>query len=57
VGHAGSAESTARVTDEIRSGTVFVPYFQQEIARQIVWTEGARKSNVDNPVFVRVEKA
>jgi len=57
VGQVGSAVSTARVTDEIRPGTVFVPYFQQEIARQIVWTEGARKSNVDNPVFVRVEKA
>ncbi len=33
VGEAGSAESTARVTNEIRPGTVFVPYFQQDIAR------------------------
>jgi predicted molibdopterin-dependent oxidoreductase YjgC len=47
----GSGVSTARVTAEVRRGTVFVPYFEQELERQI--TGGARDGTV---VPVRVEK-
>jgi len=32
----GSAVSTARVTDEVRSGTICVPYFVREVERQIL---------------------
>jgi predicted molibdopterin-dependent oxidoreductase YjgC len=32
----GSAVSTARVTHEVRSGTIYVPYFVREVERQIL---------------------
>jgi predicted molibdopterin-dependent oxidoreductase YjgC len=48
----GVAVTAARVTNEVRRGTVFVPYFVREVERQIVG-EAAEDSNV---VFVRVEK-
>jgi predicted molibdopterin-dependent oxidoreductase YjgC len=31
----GTAESTARVTPEVRSGTIFVPFFVREVERQL----------------------
>jgi formate dehydrogenase (coenzyme F420) alpha subunit len=48
----GSAVSTARVTPDVRKGTVFVPYFEHELEKQIL---GA---NRDGAVLapVRVEK-
>jgi formate dehydrogenase (coenzyme F420) alpha subunit len=33
---AGSGTSTARVTEEVRRGTVFVPYFERELERKIL---------------------
>jgi predicted molibdopterin-dependent oxidoreductase YjgC len=48
----GSAEATARVTPEIRSGTVFVPYFMAEVERNIFGAAG----EADRTVLVRVEK-
>jgi predicted molibdopterin-dependent oxidoreductase YjgC len=48
----GSASVAARVTPEVRSGTVFVPYFVQEVQRQI-------RGSLENgfrAVPVRVEK-
>jgi predicted molibdopterin-dependent oxidoreductase YjgC len=47
----GSAVSTARVTPEVRSGTVFVPYFVRDVERQILCDHDAHKL-----VPVRVEK-
>ena len=48
----GSAVVTARVTPEMRSGTVFVPYFVREVQRQILGTT----QNGITLVPVRVEK-
>jgi formate dehydrogenase major subunit len=47
-----SASSTARVTDEVRKGTVCVPYFVREIERQIIGDIGAGTALV----WVRLEK-
>lgn len=33
-----SAVSTARVTDEVRQGTIFVPYFEHELEKQLLGT-------------------
>jgi len=48
----GSSVSTARVTDEIREGTIFVPYFEHKLEKQILGStrDGAAL------VPVRVEK-
>jgi formate dehydrogenase (coenzyme F420) alpha subunit len=48
----GSALSTARVTHEVKSGTIFVPYFVREVELQIV----GNGSRPDEPVHVRIEK-
>jgi len=47
---AASAISTARVTAEVRSGTIYVPYFVQEVEEQLL---GAGE---EGNVHVRVEK-
>jgi predicted molibdopterin-dependent oxidoreductase YjgC len=49
---AGSTQATARVTAEVRSGTVFVPYFLREVEKQILPSIGDRSQLVP----VRVEK-
>jgi formate dehydrogenase (coenzyme F420) alpha subunit len=49
---AGSAEATARVTPEVMSGTVFVPYFLREVEKKILSGIGDRSQLVP----VRVEK-
>jgi predicted molibdopterin-dependent oxidoreductase YjgC len=49
---AGSAQATARVTPEVRSGTVFVPYFLREVEKKILTGIGDRSQLVP----VRVEK-
>jgi predicted molibdopterin-dependent oxidoreductase YjgC len=47
-----SAVSTARVTPEVRSGTIFVPYFLHDLEKQILGAIGDGSSLVP----VRVEK-
>ena len=51
----GSATSTARVTHEVRSGTIMVPYFVREVERQILGTTDDGHSLV--PVCVEKEAA
>jgi predicted molibdopterin-dependent oxidoreductase YjgC len=48
----GAAQATARVTPEIRAGTVFVPYFMAEVEMNIFGAAG----DVDRTVPVRLEK-
>jgi len=48
----GSAVSTARVTPEVRIGTIYVPYFESDVQQQIL---GTRELS-SRPVPVRVEK-
>ena len=51
----GSGESLARLTGEVKSGSVFVPFFLQEMTRALT---SANHVNGDgqHPLFVRVEK-
>jgi predicted molibdopterin-dependent oxidoreductase YjgC len=49
---AGSAISTARVTHEVRSGSIFVPYFVQQLRAQLI-----REQDIGNSLIpVRVER-
>jgi predicted molibdopterin-dependent oxidoreductase YjgC len=48
----GSAVSTARVTPEVRSGTIMVPYFARQVEQQLLGTTDDGNSLVS----VRVEK-
>ena len=47
-----SSEATARVTGEVRSGTVFVPYFMRDVEKEILGGTGDGRKLVP----VRVEK-
>jgi predicted molibdopterin-dependent oxidoreductase YjgC len=51
----GSATSAARVTDEVRPGMVFVPFFLQEVAQQLLGEP--RIGGPARTAFVRVERA
>lgn len=51
----GSAVSTARVTEEVRRGTIFVPYFEHQLEKQILGN--ARTGAALVPVRVEKEKA
>jgi len=51
----GSAISTARVTPEVRRGTMFVPYFEHELEKQILG--GSREGAALVPVAVQKEEA
>jgi predicted molibdopterin-dependent oxidoreductase YjgC len=48
----GSAKTTARVTDEVRQGTIFVPFFVREVEQQVAGREGADS----DPVYACLEK-
>jgi formate dehydrogenase (coenzyme F420) alpha subunit len=51
----GSALSTARVTHEVKSGTIFVPYFVRQVEKQILGS--AVESSLLVPVRVEKEAA
>ena len=53
----GSAVTAARVTPEVREGTVFAPFFVREVARQLLgpWSEDS--GSADHPACIRIEKA
>jgi predicted molibdopterin-dependent oxidoreductase YjgC len=53
----GAAKTTARVTPEVRTGTIFVPFFVREVERQIWGRERFGHGHLSKPVFVRVEVA
>ncbi|HOW65664.1 MAG TPA: molybdopterin-dependent oxidoreductase, partial [Verrucomicrobiota bacterium] len=48
----GSAKTTARVTDEVRQGAIYVPYFVREVEQQVAGPGGADS----HPVFACLEK-
>jgi predicted molibdopterin-dependent oxidoreductase YjgC len=49
--------TTARVTGEVRAGTVYVPFFLHHV-KQALWRHGEiGPASLSEPVFVRVEKA
>ena len=53
----GTATTTARVTPEVRAGTVFVPFFVREVERQILEPGSDQTGASSRPACVRVEKA
>jgi len=57
VGHHGSSVAAARVTGEVRSGTITVPFFVKEVMKQIMGEGAFEAVSRTKPVFVRLEKA
>ena len=57
VSERGSAGTYARVTNEVKAGMVFVPYFLQDIALSVLGEAGILDFSVSGQVYVRVEKA
>lgn len=53
----GSAITYARVTNEIRKGTIYVPYYLEDIARQILGPARTEYRAGSRTVHVKVEKA
>jgi formate dehydrogenase (coenzyme F420) alpha subunit len=53
----GSAATYARVTNEIREGTIFVPYYMEDIARQILGPARTEYRAGSRTVYIKVEKA
>lgn len=52
----GAAVTTARVTREVRSGTIWVPFFVREVGRQVLGQGHRHDENLSAPVPVRLEK-
>jgi predicted molibdopterin-dependent oxidoreductase YjgC len=50
----GSGESLARLTGEVKSGSVFVPFFLQEMTRALTAGQSI-EGDGQHPLFVRVE--
>ncbi len=53
----GCAMTAARVTREVRAGTVFVPYFLREVEKAILGEEPLDLGHQGRPVFVSIEGA
>ena len=51
----GMAETLARITAEVKSGSVFVPFFLQGMARELM-TANQVGGEGETPLFVRIEK-
>ncbi|MCC6355366.1 MAG: hypothetical protein IT577_15865 [Verrucomicrobiae bacterium] len=49
--------TTARVTGEVRVGTVFVPFFLREVERAILGEAPLELGHQGRPVFVSIAKA
>jgi predicted molibdopterin-dependent oxidoreductase YjgC len=56
VGHQGTSLTIARVTPEIRGGTLCVPFFVKEVMGQIMGEGAFEAVSRTKPVFVRIEK-
>lgn len=57
VGQHGTSTTTARVTREVRSGTIAVPFFVKEVMGQIMGEGAFQAVSRTKSVFVRIEKA
>lgn len=51
----GRAESVARVTPEVKAGTVFLPYFLQAAVKALMGETDNARGTQTQPVFVRIE--
>ncbi|MCF7707783.1 MAG: molybdopterin-dependent oxidoreductase [Verrucomicrobia bacterium] len=52
----GKAQTTARVTGEIKQGSVFLPYFVSEVGKSILGESFSDDRESFHPVLVRIEK-
>lgn len=52
----GAAVTTARVTGEVRSGTIWVPFFVREVEKQVLGQGPVHVGSLRAPVAVRLEK-
>ena len=57
VGQNGSSLTAARVTREVRSGSICVPFFVKEVMSQIMGEGVFEAASRTKPMFVRLEKA
>ncbi len=57
VAESGATVTWARVTREVRSGTIFVPFFVREVETQILGGTPEQAGLQAKPVYVRLEKA
>jgi predicted molibdopterin-dependent oxidoreductase YjgC len=53
----GSATTAARVTEEVKKGMVYVPYFLQDISKQLLGHMKTENHSGTKTVWVRIEKA
>lgn len=53
----GAATTWARVTPEVKTGTIFVPFFVREVERQLLGAGPEEAGLHARPVYVRLEKA
>jgi len=53
----GSAATAARVTEEVRKGMVYVPYFLQDISKHLLGHMKTENHSGTKTVWVRIEKA
>ena len=56
LGRDGDAVTAARVTREVRRGTIFVPFFVREVEKQILGANPVDIGHLGRPVYVRIEK-
>ena len=56
VGITGSAATTARVTREVKSGMIFVPYFLREVREQLLGEAAHSSRSSRLPVCIRLER-
>ncbi|MDD2709868.1 MAG: molybdopterin-dependent oxidoreductase [Verrucomicrobiae bacterium] len=57
VSRTGSAVTTARVTDEVKAGMIFVSYYARETLQNLLGDAPPEVTNRNKPVHVRIEKA
>ncbi|RME95301.1 MAG: molybdopterin oxidoreductase [Verrucomicrobia bacterium] len=53
----GRVRTTARVTDEVRPGVVYVPFFLHDVKRALGRHGEMGVPSLSEPIFVRIEKA
>ncbi len=53
----GCASTVARMSGEIRGGTVFIPFFVREVENAIVGETPLEAGHQGKPVFVSITKA
>ena len=57
VGQQGAYTTAARVTREVRSGTIVVPFFVRKVEKEVMGQSRAfNLGNLSRPFYVRLEK-